>query len=147
MRNRLTIAEARDLGLLGKGARFGNGAGDGALRRQLERVDRRRNKYAVAPKRDRTLDGEVFPSKHQMIVYGELLNLLRAGEIRDLQREQRFDLIVNGIVVSHVRLDFTYVEVATGEIVYCDAKGRQSLKNRLQYKMFEAQYGKPILLR
>lgn len=100
-----------------------------------------------------TLDGIEFDSKREAYRYAELSLLLKAGKIRDLQRQITYELIpaqrepdiigVRGGItkgkciersVSYVA-DFVYVDNETGETVVEDAKGYRQTEAAM-YKVF-----------
>ena len=75
-----------------------------------------------------TIDGEVFDSQKEARRYRELALLQRAGQISDLKRQVKYDLIptqrIGGKVVEKPRAhiaDFVYTE--NGETVVEDTKG------------------------
>lgn len=122
----------------------------------------RKNKYGVAPKDQRTSgDGTVFASKGEMQRWHQLRLWQLSGEIRNLRRQVRYDLIVNGIKVGHVTFDFVYERklTAPGNVVYAnmmtddgwlevieDFKGANVRDLPLRYAVFEATTGKKITL-
>lgn len=97
------------------------------------------NKYRVAPKEERTLDGITFASKREMNRYAELKLLESSGQICGLRMQPRFDIIVNGINCGFWKGDFYYEddEGATVE----DAKGMKTPLYKLKKKLVEAIYG------
>ena len=75
-----------------------------------------------------TVNGEVFDSKKEYIRYRELALLEKAGQISDLKRQVKYELIpsqrVNGKVVERACTyvaDFVYTE--NGKTVVEDTKG------------------------
>lgn len=75
-----------------------------------------------------TIDGEVFDSQKEARRYRELALLQRAGQISDLKRQVRYELIptqrIGGKVVEKSCVyiaDFVYTE--NGETVVEDTKG------------------------
>ena len=75
-----------------------------------------------------TVDGEVFDSQKEYARYRELALLQRAGQISDLKRQVKYDLIptqrIGGKVVEKSCVyiaDFVYTE--NGETVVEDTKG------------------------
>jgi hypothetical protein len=74
--------------------------------------------------------------------------LVKAGEIHQLERQVRYPLIVNGVKVAAVVVDFSYrYRTPMGEhdaLVLEDTKSEHTRKLpvwRLKSKMFAAQYG------
>lgn len=98
-----------------------------------------------------TVDGIVFDSKREAARYVELRDFERAGSIRDLRRQVRFELLpafdVDG---KHYRpatyiADFTYTDAKTGKKIVEDVKGMRTDVYRLKSKMFAYKYGVSIL--
>lgn len=97
------------------------------------------------------VDGIVFDSKREAKRYGELKLLERAGVIKDLQLQVRFELIpafdVDG---KHYRptfyiADFAYIDAKTDKEIVEDVKGARTDVYRLKAKMFAHKYGVSIL--
>ena len=55
------------------------------------RLVTKRNKYGVAPREDRTVDGIVFASKREATRYRELRLLEKCGDISGLELQPRYD--------------------------------------------------------
>lgn len=94
--------------------------------------------------RKTVLHGTEFDSAKEARRYGELILLQRAGQITDLQRQVRFELIpsqrVNGKCVEravHYVADFVYHEA--GQLVVEDTKGVRTkeyiIKRKLMLKV------------
>ncbi len=97
-----------------------------------------------------TRDGksETFDSVREYERHLVLLDMQRKGDIRKLERQVTFNLIVNGVKVGSVRPDWTYekdqgeglrlshrwVEVAE------DAKGFQTPDHKTRWKLAKALY-------
>lgn len=96
------------------------------------------NKFGVAPKAQRTVDGITFDSKKEMTRYLDLKAMERAGVITNLALQTRFPLIVNGTKICTYVSDFDYDE--NGEYVVEDVKGVKTSVYRLKKKLFELQY-------
>jgi hypothetical protein len=71
------------------------------------------NKY----KAQRTGD---FPSRLEAAVYQLLYLRQKAGEISDIQRQVRCELTDAAIAT---KIDFSFIEVASGQTIYAEAKG------------------------
>lgn len=92
-----------------------------------------------------TADGK-FDSKHELKRWNELILLERAGEIKDLKRQVKYELIpaqrVNGRCVeracSYVA-DFEYIY--KGSKVVEDAKGFKTPEYRIKKKLMLERYG------
>lgn len=98
-----------------------------------------------------TVDGITFDSKREARRYQELKLMERAGAIRDLRRQVRYELIpafdVDG---KHYRptcyiADFTYIDAKTGKEVVEDVKGMRTDVYKLKAKLFAYKYGVSIL--
>lgn len=97
------------------------------------------------------LDGIKFDSKKEANRYAELRLMERAGLIKGLQRQVRFELIpafdVDG---KHYRptsyvADFVYTDTKSGKQVVEDCKGFRTDIYRLKAKMFAHKFGVSIL--
>lgn len=76
----------------------------------------------------------------------ELDLLERAGEIRNLRRQQRYPLVVKGKDGQDVKIctyvcDFQYHDVATGEEVTEDVKGQRTREYIIKRRLMLACYG------
>lgn len=97
------------------------------------------------------VDGITFDSNKEAKRYGELKLMERAGVIKNLRRQVRFELIpafdVHG---KHYRptsyvADFVYLDAKTGDEVVEDVKGMRTDVYKLKAKMFAKKYGVSIL--
>ena len=102
------------------------------------------NKYNVAAALERTADGIVFASKHEMLVYQQLKVREKAGQITELQLQPKFVLQEafdkNGIHYREIsyRADFSWVE--DGKQHVADAKGYLTELYKAKRKLFELRY-------
>lgn len=104
------------------------------------------SKYRAVPT---VIDNIRFASKAEARRYGELKLLAKAGEVRDLEIQPRFPLVVptKGSVawtqVGHYVADFRYRLGAKGVLVVEDVKSKPTKTPiyRLKKKMVEAIYG------
>lgn len=105
----------------------------------------RRNKYGVASKAERTLDGVVFDSKGEMQRWVALLLLQRAGEIVNLRRQVTYSLDVNGVHICKYIADFEYQERSDSygktSLVVEDWKGVKTPAYHLKKKLMLAIHG------
>jgi hypothetical protein len=69
---------------------------------------KRRNKYGISPRAERTLNGVVFASRGEMMRWMELSLMKRAGLIVKLCRQVPYPLAVNGHHVCTYVADFWY---------------------------------------
>lgn len=101
-------------------------------------------KIRTKPKATRTdVDGTVFDSHSEMVRYKELQLLQRAGEIRDLCRQQSFALTIKGKKVGVYTCDFAYLEkLPSGDwkYVFEEYKGFFTDESQFRIKVFEAIY-------
>ena len=102
----------------------------------------RPSKYRAKPTE---VDGITFASKGEAHRYRQLCLRVRAGEIRDLELQPRYPLVVNGVNVGTYVADFRYVETATGETVTEDFKGVRTPVFRLKSKLVRALYGVDVV--
>lgn len=93
-----------------------------------------------------TIDGEVFDSQKEARRYEELALLQRAGQISDLKRQVRYELIpaqrIGGKVVEKpcaYIADFVYTE--NGETVVEDTKGFRTRDYRIKKKLLLYVHG------
>lgn len=84
----------------------------------------------------RTANG--FPSKLEEAVFNILCLREKAKEIKDIRRQHRIDL---GFGILW-KVDFSFIEVATGETVLAEAKGFEDATYRHKVKMFKNGAGK-----
>lgn len=118
----------------------------------------RQGKYGVAPRSERTSrEGVVFDSKGELARWEELRLLERAGEIQDLRRQVRYELVVNRVRVGVYVADFEYIQWRSlGGMrgvpfpplparVVEDFKGVRTPAYRLKKKLMLALYGIEIL--
>lgn len=97
------------------------------------------------------VDGITFDSKKEAKRYAELKLLERAGAIRDLRRQVKYELIPAFVVPGkHYRAcnyiaDFVYIDTKTGAKVVEDCKGFRTDVYKLKAKMFAKKYGVSIL--
>ena len=75
----------------------------------------------------KTEDG-TFDSQHEYKRWIELKLLQRAGEIKELERQVKFELVPkqDGERAIHYVADFVYIDNRTGEKVVEDAKGAKT---------------------
>lgn len=90
------------------------------------------------------IGGITFDSALEAKKWQELQLMERAGLISDLQRQVRFDLIVNDLKVCGYIADFVYTE--NGKTVVFDAKGMILREFKLKARLFKAIHGFDITL-
>jgi hypothetical protein len=91
--------------------------------------------------------GIQFDSQKEKNRYQELLLLERAGLIRSIELQPRYDLVVNGHKLGFYRGDFRYEEVATGVSILEDVKSpvTRTAVYQLKKKLVKALYGIEII--
>lgn len=103
-----------------------------------------RAKYGAVPT---VIDGIRFASKAEARRYQELKMLEKAGEIKGLELQPKFPLMVPecgsgfDVRIGHYIADFRYRKGPKGVLVIEDVKGMKTPVYRLKKKMVEAQYG------
>jgi hypothetical protein len=95
--------------------------------------------------RKTTVDGITFDSAHEAKCWMQLQIREKAGEIRDLRRQGKFPLMVNGAFVGFYVSDFDYYDVAKNTRVVADAKGMKTPIYQLKKKLMQAIHGIEIL--
>lgn len=104
---------------------------------------KKRSKYRAEPTE---VDGHRFPSRREASRYEHLKLLQQAGEIRDLELQPKYPLIVTTpagvkVEVGVYTADFRYFKKGGGSVVE-DAKGfRTNTAYLLRKRIVEAQYG------
>mgnify|MGYP003129677195 FL=1 len=100
----------------------------------------KRNKYGA---RKTTVDGITFDSKWEAQRWGELQAMERGGLVRDLERQVKYDIVVNGEKICRYIADFRYKMVdddgSTKEVVE-DAKGFETADFKIKKKLMKAVY-------
>ena len=91
--------------------------------------------------------GVQFDSRKEADRYRDLLLMERAGHIRNLELQPRYDLVVNGHKLGFYKADFRYEEVVTGQSVTEDVKSpvTKTAVYRLKKKLVKALYGVEII--
>ena len=86
-------------------------------------------------------DGQVFDSVKEYRRWGCLRLLERAGEIKDLKRQVKFELIPkqDGERACYYIADFTYME--NGELVVEDCKGFKTDVYKIKKKLMLMEHG------
>lgn len=99
---------------------------------------KRRNKFGAK----RTFyDGQWFDSQREAEVYAELKLLERAGKISALERQRKFNLIVNGEIIGTYRADFCFIDHdQDGRFRTIDVKGVVTKDFRRVQKIIKAAY-------
>lgn len=93
-----------------------------------------------------TVDGIEFDSKREAARWNVLRVLERTGRIRGLQRQVKYDLRVNDVLIATYRADFVYDEYANGAWtqVVEDSKGFPNDRWPMKKKLMKACHGVTI---
>lgn len=97
-----------------------------------------------------TIDGITFDSRKEAKRYQELKLMERAGAIKDLRRQVRYELIpAFDVQGKHYRptsyvADFVYTDCKTGNEIVEDVKGMRTDVYRIKAKLFAHRYGVSI---
>lgn len=96
------------------------------------------HKYGAKP----TAIGNVkFDSQREADRAGELIYMLKAKQIEQLEIHPSYEIRVNGKFIGLYEADFRYRDVLTGATVVEDAKGVRTPVYRLKKKLVEAIHG------
>ncbi len=120
-----------------------------------ERMSAAEARKLLKPKKQRkfrnepiVVDGIRFDSTAEAARWCTLLLLQKAGEIRNLTRQVRYELHApDGKRIGLIIPDFEYIACSTGELVTEDVKSPATAKTRaFQHKKrhFEAEYGRKL---
>jgi hypothetical protein len=81
-----------------------------------------------------------FPSKLEAAVYEILLQRERQGEIKDIRRQHSVVLQEGGKEVRIAwKIDFSFTDVKSGKLVYCESKGIEDATFKLKIRMYRAK--------
>lgn len=92
-------------------------------------------------------NGIGFDSQKELNRYQELLLMERAGCIRQIELQPKYNLVVNGHKIGFYKGDFRYEEVATGKRITEDVKSpaTRTAVYQLKKKLVKALYGVEIV--
>lgn len=86
-------------------------------------------------------DGQWFDSQREAEVYADLKLLERAGKISGLERQRKFNLIVNGEIIGTARIDFAFIDhEQDGRFRVIDVKGVVGREFKRVQKHIKAAY-------
>lgn len=89
------------------------------------------------------IDGIKFDSIRESKRYLDLKNLERAGHIRNLELQPRYDFKINGVFIGFYKADFRYKEKDL--LIIEDVKGMKTPVYNLKKKMMKAFHNINIL--
>ena len=98
------------------------------------------NKYGAVKT---VIDGITFDSRHEAEAWSVLKIMEKAGAIRDLERQVKYELVPKTDkfrAVSYIA-DFRYYDCEIGETVVLDAKGVKTKEYLLKKKLMYWRYG------
>ena len=95
------------------------------------------NKYGA---KKTVFGGFKYDSKKEARYAQDLDLMLKAGEIKSVQRQVRIPLDVNGYHIANYYIDFL-VTHKDDSLEYVEVKGFETEVWRLKWKLFEALYG------
>ena len=87
--------------------------------------------------------GFKFDSKWEAERYGQLASMALAGVIKDLERQVKYEIVVNNYKICRYVADFVYTlvhEDGTEEKIVEDAKGVQTTDFKLKMKLMKAVF-------
>ncbi len=93
----------------------------------------------VAPKEQRTYNGVVYHSKAEATYAGMLDLLVKVGSVSSWRRQVRFPIVVNGVTVCDIVVDFQVV-YPDGKTALVEVKGHETEVYILKAKLFSAAY-------
>ncbi|MEI6221195.1 MAG: DUF1064 domain-containing protein [bacterium] len=102
--------------------------------KEFQQMLKKKHKYGVAPKEERTLDGVTFASKAEMRRYCQLKLMEKVKDIQDLKLQPKFELYAG---IKYVA-DFSYYENSV--FVVEDVKGMVTPVYRIKKKMLLHKY-------
>jgi hypothetical protein len=86
-------------------------------------------------------EGIVFDSRREAEVYRDLKLLDRAGRISGFERQRKFNLIVNGVIVGTYKADFAFIDHdQDGRFRVVDVKGVVTREFKRTQKIIKAAY-------
>ena len=87
--------------------------------------------------------GYKFDSKWEAERYGQLASMQMAGVVKDLERQVKYEIVVNNYKICRYVADFVYIlvhEDGSKEKIVEDAKGVQTSDFKLKKKLMEAVF-------
>lgn len=115
------------------------------FREYLQKQEKARDsKYGGVP--TQTADGQKFRSHVEAAFYNKMLLLQRAGEVTLIEREVRYEFIVDGVFITWYMLDFR-ITYADGRIEYVDTKSSATMTPlfRIKCQLMKALYQIDVL--
>lgn len=107
---------------------------------------RRKNKYGA---KKTVFMGIKFDSKWEAERYGQLVAMERAGVVRNLERQVKYEIVVNDHKICRYIADFVYenvLEDGSSQKIVEDAKGVETADFKLKKKLMKAVFDIEIFL-
>lgn len=99
---------------------------------------KRGNKFGA---RKTAVNGITFDSQREAEVYRDLKLLEAAGRISGFERQRKFNLVVNGVIIGSYRADFAFIDHGQdGRFRVVDVKGVVTRDFRRTQKIIKAAY-------
>ena len=90
-------------------------------------VKKRGNKFNAVKT---TVGYDTFDSKREATEWEYLLSLQRLQEVEHLERQKKFDLVVNGVKIASYKADFAFFDVIQRRYRVIDVKSVATAKRR-----------------
>jgi hypothetical protein len=103
-----------------------------------EAVKKKPHKYKAEPA---TIDDITFASQAEARRYIELKWLKQHGKIRDLRLQKRYQIRVNGVLVTTYVADFVYIDLERDQEIVEDVKGFVTPVYKLKRKLMKVVHG------
>ena len=97
-------------------------------------------RWGKSGKEARTIDGVTFDSLAEAKRWCDLRTLEKNNLVHRLERQVRYDFIINGVNCGFYKADFRYVN-DKGETVVEDVKGMRLSNFAIKAKLMRALYG------
>lgn len=111
----------------------------------LQRASQARSHFHVAPVSERTWNGIVFASRHEMKNHIALTEQERMGLISDLRRQVPFEMYVNGQLITRYIADHCYYDKTLQREIVADSKGKRTALFVVKAKLMRAIFGIDII--
>lgn len=98
---------------------------------------KRKNKFNA---KKTWVDGQLCDSKKEAKHYAQLLILEKANEIVGLKLHPRYPILINGVKICNVVLDFEFIDLTTNKKRHIDVKGVYTSESKLRHKLLEATH-------
>jgi hypothetical protein len=86
------------------------------------------------------IDNIKFHSKLEASHYQQLKKLQKQGQIKELELQPSYKIIINNIKICKVILDFKFYDNEKDKYRYVDSKGVYTAISRLKHKLLQASH-------